>query len=78
MTDVFKQQAGQDITKPLNTLFATKDKNTVNENLSCLRNAFVVANTDFRKTARCQVQNDLLLVFSSILIATIAAKCMSP
>lgn len=37
---------------------------------------FYMGETDFRKTPRCQVQNTLLLVFSSLLIATIAAKCM--
>lgn len=75
IVDVFKQQAGQDITKPLNTVLAQKDTNTVNANMNCLRNMFFVGNNDFRKTPRCQVQNILLLVFSIIIMVTIAAKC---
>jgi chitin synthase len=43
--------------------------------LKCLDTAFYVGETDFRKTARCLVQNYLLLAFSIILITTIAAKC---
>jgi chitin synthase len=76
IVDVFKQQAGQDITKPLNAVLAKKDANLVNANINCMKNMFFVGNKDFRKSARCQVQNILLVVVSAILVATIAAKCM--
>lgn len=75
ITDVFQQQAGQDITNSLNAVLAKKDQATVESNMACLGNAFLVAETDFRKSARCQVQNYLLLAFSSIILATIASKC---
>lgn len=75
ITDIFEQQAGQDITDPLNAVLAKKDEATVQRNMACLNNAFMVGETDFRKSARCQVQNYLLLAFSSVILATIASKC---
>ena len=45
------------------------------QTLECLNNAFYVGETDYRKSARCTVQNYLLLAFSIILITTIASKC---
>lgn len=70
-----KSGAGQDVTESLNEVLATKDSTTVAANMNCLENLFYVGENDFRKTARCQVQNILLLVASIILIVTIAAKC---
>jgi chitin synthase len=43
--------------------------------IKCLDNAFYLGETDFRLTARCTVQNWLLLAFSIILMTTILAKC---
>jgi chitin synthase len=75
VSDVFKQQAGQDITKSLNTALAGLDTNTVAANVNCLKNMFYLGETDFRKTPRCLVQNYMLLVFTSILCASIVLKC---
>lgn len=72
---VFKQQAGQDITKSLNTVLSAKDAATVTNNMDCLNNAFYLGGTDFRKTARCQAQNYMLLIFSSIVVASMVMKC---
>ena len=77
VSDVFKQQAGQDITKPLNAALATLDTNTAAANVNCLKNMFYLGETDFRNTPRCLVQNYLLLVFTSILCTSIVLKCMS-
>jgi chitin synthase len=77
VSDVFKQQAGQDITKPLNAALAGLDSNTAAANINCLKNMFYLGETDFRDTPRCLVQNYLLLVFTSILCASIVLKCMS-
>jgi chitin synthase len=77
VSDVFKQQAGQDITKPLNTALAGLDSATAAANINCLKNMFYLGETDFRDTPRCLVQNYLLLVFTSILCASIVLKCMS-
>ncbi|KAG6332690.1 hypothetical protein ID866_6397 [Astraeus odoratus] len=74
ITDVFKQQAGQDITKSLNSVLASLDSSTVVYNMNCIQNAFYLGETDFRKSARCQVQNYMLLVFTSIICASIVLK----
>lgn len=78
ITDLFKERAGQDITKDLNKVLAGLDQDTRDKNVNCLKNMFFVGETDFRKTARCQVQNIILLVFSAILMASMGLKCMSP
>ncbi|EJD01749.1 chitin synthase [Fomitiporia mediterranea MF3/22] len=77
IVDAFKEGAGGDITKSLDQVLATKDTNTVNANMDCIQNMFFVGQSDFRKTARCRVQNILLLVASIILIVTIAAKFLA-
>ena len=72
----FKQGAGGDITDTLKSVFEGMDSDTANNNLNCLKNTFYLGERDFRSSAKCQVQNILLLVFSIILVVTIAAKCM--
>ncbi|EGO00358.1 glycosyltransferase family 2 protein [Serpula lacrymans var. lacrymans S7.3] len=72
---VFNEQAGQDITSSLNQVLDAMDANTRSANMDCLQNAFYWGETDFRYTPRCQVQNVLLLVFSSILMASMGIKC---
>jgi chitin synthase len=75
ITNIFQQQPGQDITKPLNAALAKLDTTTADQNVQCLKNMFYVGEKDFRKDARCQVQNYLLIVASSILVASVAVKC---
>lgn len=75
VSDLFKQRSGQDITKELNKALAGLDPTTRDQNVNCLNNMFYVGETDFRKTARCQVQNIILLVFSAILMASMGLKC---
>jgi chitin synthase len=75
ITDIFQQQPGQDITKPLNAALAKLNATTAQQNIQCLKNMFYVGEKDFRKEARCQVQNYLLLVASSILVASVVVKC---
>lgn len=77
VTDLFQQQPGQDITEQLDMVFAAMDPLLAAQHNACLKNVFFVGATDFRKTARCQVQNGLLLAFSILLVTTIAAKCKS-
>ena len=74
--DIFKQQAGQDVTKALNAVLSGKDADTVGKNIQCLKDAFSWGGIDFRKSARCQVQNYLLLIFSGVLMASMLLKCM--
>ena len=51
------------------------DAETRAQNLNCMSNLFYYGKPDFRKSARCQVQNILLLVASVILMASVAIKC---
>jgi chitin synthase len=75
ISDIFQQQPGQDITKPLNAALAKLNATTAQQNIQCLKNMFYVGEKDFRKDARCQVQNYLLLVASGILVASVLVKC---
>ncbi|KAI0677685.1 chitin synthase [Trametes maxima] len=77
IVDIFKQQPGQDITKSLNNVLAGLDSNTRNANMNCISNLFYMGKPDFRKSARCQVQNVLLLVISIILMVSIGVKFLA-
>jgi chitin synthase len=78
IVSVFEQQPGQDITTALNAVLDAMDSANRTANMDCLSNAFYWGETDFRYTPRCQVQNYLLLVFSSVTMASMALKCTSP
>lgn len=74
VTQMVQQNPGTDITSQWETkLNFTTRSNSMN----CFENLFKVAETDFRKTARCQVQNYLLLAFAVILCATILVKFLA-
>ncbi|KAJ7065405.1 glycosyltransferase family 2 protein [Mycena amicta] len=77
LVSVFKQQSGQDITKPLNVLLDAMDPDQRGLNLQCLNNVFYVGDIDFRKTARCQVQNYFLIVASGIMMASVGLKFLA-
>ena len=57
IVDIFKQQAGQDITKALNAVLSGKDMDTIGKNIQCLKDAFSWGGIDCCKSACCQVQN---------------------
>ncbi len=78
MVSVFQQQPGQDITKQVNQVLAALDPTTKAQNINCMSNLFFVGKPDFRKDARCQVQNIILLVVSIILMVSIGVKCEPP
>lgn len=77
VVSTFKQGTGGDVTTELNAVFATMTDADKTANLDCLNTAFYIGNSDFRKTARCLVQNYLLLAFSIILMVTIGAKFLA-
>jgi len=77
MVSVFKEQPGQDITKSLNAILDGKPLNSVNQNLDCIKNAFSLGGIDFRGSARCQVQNDMLLAFTIVVVSSMVLKCES-
>lgn len=77
VTDLFQQQVGQDLTKELNGVLAEMTPDARNQHVACLNNLFYMGETDFRKTARCQVQNWLLVAASAVLMSSMVLKCKS-
>ncbi|CAK5267523.1 unnamed protein product [Mycena citricolor] len=77
IVSVFKQQSGQDITKPLNAVLDAMSADQRGLNMQCLNNAFYIGQYDFRKDARCTVQNYLLLVASGILMGSMGLKFLA-
>lgn len=75
LSSLFQTNAGQDITASMQKVLDGMSADSKSATLNCLNNAFFVGRLDFRKDARCLVQNYLLLAFSIILVAVIAAKC---
>ncbi|KAF5368190.1 hypothetical protein D9757_011309 [Collybiopsis confluens] len=75
--DVFKEQSGQDITKPLDAALAKLNSTYHQQNLDCLNNVFYAGETDYRKAARCQAPNITLIVVSAILMSTMVLKFLS-
>ena len=73
--DVFKQRSGQDVTKTLGKVLDRMNSTARAQNMNCLENVFLAGQADFRKSARCQVQNYLLIIISAILMASIVLKC---
>jgi len=75
---VFQERSGQDVTDALERVFAQKDATTVQQNTYCIQNMFYAGTTDFRNTARCQVQSYVMLVASGIIASTMLLKCTFP
>ncbi|MCJ1282234.1 hypothetical protein MMC26_001557 [Xylographa opegraphella] len=71
VTELIQSNLGEDLT--------SQWKNTANftKALACMDNAFYVGITDFRQSARCQVNNYILLAFTVVLCAVILVKFLS-
>ena len=71
VADVIQGSAGQDIT--------SQWQNTANfsKSLNCMDNVFYKGITDFRQTAKCQVNNYILLAFTIILCTVILVKFLA-
>lgn len=74
LIDLVKSNAGSDL--------AEEYKNQLNEtaqayNMQCLENLFFVGKTDFRKTAKCQVNDYILLAVTIILCTVIVIKFLA-
>ena len=71
VTDLIKNNAGEDIT--------SQWQNTANfsKSLNCMDNVFYKGTTDFRQTAKCQVNNYILLAFTIILCLVILVKFLA-
>jgi chitin synthase len=74
LVDLVKDNAGQDITED----FGNQLNDTAQAyNLQCLDNLFYVGRTDFRKTAKCQVNDYILLAVTIILCSVIVIKFLA-
>lgn len=71
--NLFKNNPGGDITDDWNAL----DDSVRLPNFQCIDNMFYVGEIDFRDSARCQVNNYILLAFTIILCAVILIKFLS-
>ena len=77
VTDLFKQNAGQDITKDLNNVLAGMDSTRANQHKQCLKRRYYLGEVDFRDTARCQAQNYILLSFTVFLCVVLLVKFLA-
>ncbi|GAA5973732.1 hypothetical protein JCM11641_005107 [Rhodosporidiobolus odoratus] len=75
LANLWQAQPGTDITGAIKDLGL--DYDTLSINMACITTLFYKGDTDFRKSARCQVQPNLLLAFSVLIMATIAAKFLA-
>ena len=73
--DLFKMNAGRDITKQLNSL--NIDKGVLAAQKVCLRNLFLVGKVDNRQSAQCLFANYILLVLSVIMVSIIGFKFLA-
>jgi chitin synthase len=75
LSGLFSTNAGQDITKQMDAVMAGMTDEKAQQTWQCLNTAFYAGQTDFRETAKCLVQNYLLLALSIILCTVILVKC---
>lgn len=71
-----QEYSGQDLSDYMNS-WNERDSSSVAATMRCLRNEFYIGKTDFRTTARCQVNNFLLLTFTIILCVVILTKFLA-
>ena len=69
---LIQQNAGSDIS----SMWKSGDPN-YDKTLNCMNNAFYAGKPDFRDSARCQVNNYILLAFTIIICAVILTKFLS-
>ncbi|KAH6891643.1 chitin synthase 6 [Coprinopsis sp. MPI-PUGE-AT-0042] len=77
IVDTFRRLTGKDLTKDLQQVFDRMEDGPRRVNLNCLENAFFVGEADFRKTARCQASNYLLIIASVILMSSMGLKFLA-
>jgi len=75
VSGLFQGNPGQDVSDAWHAL--NINSTTRATNLQCLNNVFFVGTTDPRQSARCQVNNYLLLTITIIICATILVKFLA-
>ncbi|KAK4166059.1 family 2 putative glycosyltransferase [Cladorrhinum sp. PSN259] len=82
LTDLIKNNPGEDLTEQILDLQTSASGNqtelaNINLSLNCINNRFYIGLTEFRYSARCQVNNYILLAFSVIICTIIGIKFIS-
>ena len=77
ISDIFDAQPGADVSDDFKHALDRLAPAAASHTRRCLDNVFYVGQTDFRKSARCVVQNYLLLSFSCLIFASLFAKFVS-
>lgn len=83
VSDLWKNNPGQDIKKDLDEALATAQQNqdpaygAMVNSWTCIQNSFYVGNTDFRESARCTANNWIMLAFTIIICAVILVKFLA-
>ncbi|KAJ7647442.1 glycosyltransferase family 2 protein [Roridomyces roridus] len=75
VVDIFKLNAGGDVTKLINGLPLTSDQ--LQRQRVCLRNLFIVGKVDTRQSAKCIFSTYLLLILSIIMVSVIGFKFLA-
>ncbi|KNC33978.1 hypothetical protein FF38_06440, partial [Lucilia cuprina] len=73
VSNLFSDYQGQDITEKFEQL----DETTKSNAFQCLENAFRYASNDFRKSAKCQTANIILLVIAGLLTSITLVKFLA-
>ena len=73
--DVFRLNAGRDVTNLLNNLNINKD--TLDSQKTCLRNLFTIGKADHRNDPQCLFATYILLVLSIIMVSIIGFKFLA-
>ena len=74
LVDLVKTKAGKDLAEDFNNQL---NQSTRDANMECLNNVFYIGRTDFRKTAKCQVNDYILLAVTIILCSVIVIKFLA-
>ncbi|GAA5984815.1 hypothetical protein JCM5350_004246 [Sporobolomyces pararoseus] len=75
LANLWQAQPGVDLTDPIKELGL--DPDVLQTSMDCITTLFYVGEVDFRKTPRCQIQPNLLLAFSILIMLTILAKFLA-
>ncbi|ODQ67000.1 hypothetical protein NADFUDRAFT_49452 [Nadsonia fulvescens var. elongata DSM 6958] len=75
ITDLVSNYPGEDITEKLQT--ANIDDSTREINMQCIKNMFYAGKVDFRKSAKCQAANYILLGLACLLSSVTLIKFVS-
>ena len=75
LANLWSAQPGADLTGPIRDLGL--DPVELQQSMDCITTLFYTGEVDFRKSARCQIQPNLLLAFSILIMLTILAKFLA-